>query len=382
MKNRLEKNGYSVNAVGSLTPNKIKSLCLKSIRGKKQKHYITLQDHEVPAYTREPYIKTGYRFGENISLHQCVATLFTVHNETFNIWSHIFATIATISYAVWYLSEQQVIGNAKTYPLICFAICVALALSTSAFAHLFCCMSWRVRNACFYLDYASISLSTFSAGQAYIFYSRPLDANSSVLYQNPYIFLTISLTLSGMNMFLSCLSRHRLLWYRFLIRTGLYLIKFLFDISPFVSRCFITQSTCNSSTVFHFNRMFLCFAISGVVNASRMPERFAPGVFDLLGHSHHVFHVLIAIGNYHAFVGFYEDMNERTVELSASPHQPTFLTTFGLHFGLIVVNGFILKWFVNNWLTAEEEELFGSAQYMEYEVIYRKTNYKDDEKIE
>lgn len=382
MKNRLKQNGFANNVArnGIITTNSNKHHFVKSYRRIPKHRITTLQDHQVPAHSREPYIKSGYRYAENITVHQCLATLFTIHNETFNIWSHILASLAGILYAVSFFNKQQAIGNPEVYPLICFTICVIMTFLTSAFAHLFCCMSWKIRNACFYLDYASISVSTFSAGQAYLFYSRPLGADSSIVYQNPYVFLTISISLSVLNMFLSCLSRHRLLAYRFVIRTGLYVIKFYFDISPFVVRCLLTSdATCNDSTVFHFKRMFLLFAICGVVNAVRIPERLTPGFFDLFGHSHHIFHVLIALGNYDAFIGFSQDLQDRREELPMSSFQPTFFTTFGLHAMLMIVNSFILKWFVDNWLTTEEE-LFGSTQHINSNVIYRKASYENFDK--
>lgn len=343
----------------------------------KPSHFETLCEHEVPDYSRAPFITSGYRYAENISIRQCIATLFTVHNESFNIWSHIIASLACVLYAFSVFSEHQIIGNASIYPLICFAICIFIAFSSSAFAHLFSCMSWKVRNACFYLDYLTISVFTFSAGQAYIFYSRPLSTDSSFLFKNPYIFQGISITMSALNMYLACLSRHRLRNYRFLIRTGTYVVKFFFDISPFISRCLISDSNCCSSTVILFKRQMLWYGISGVVNAARIPERFAPGFFDLFGHSHHIFHVLLTVANLDKFVLLADEMENRKVELLASPYQPTFFTTFGLLAILMIVDVAIWTWFVCNWLTTEQQELFGGGKY---QVIYRKTDYEESKK--
>ena len=60
----------------------------------------TLQDREVPQFLREPFITSGYRDSDNITVRQCLATLFTIHNETFNIWSHLAALAGFLIYFI------------------------------------------------------------------------------------------------------------------------------------------------------------------------------------------------------------------------------------------------------------------------------------------
>ena len=346
----------------------------KNTRTEPRTSHKTLKHHEVPQFSREPYIMSGYRDTDNITVQKCVATLFTVHNETFNIWSHIFAAIAIIAYSTSVIYQYGVIDNPLIFPLVCFAVSVCLVFLSSSFAHLFCCMSWTARHTCFYIDYAAISVFTFTAGLGFICYSRPLGEEAFILYRYPLIFISISFSLSGINMFLSCLSRHRYRKYRFFIRTGMYLVKYFFDISPFLSRCLTSSSTCDPVTVSFFKRHMLCYAISAFVNATRLPERLYPGFFDLLGYSHHIFHVLLTIGNFDAFNALLWDMRIRRETLLASPFQPTFFTTFGLVIILLAIDTSIVTWFARTWLTTEEQELFSGFKYA---VIYRKTD-KDE----
>jgi len=336
----------------------------------------TLLAHEVKKFNREPYIVSGYRDSDRITIRQCLATLFTIHNETFNIWSHLLATLGFLTYFISIFTKNTIVDSPATYPLKCYAIGSCLLYFSSCFAHLFCCMSWRVRNTCFYLDHAAVSVYTFTSSQAAIFYCRPVTDDAFVLLKYPSIYLSCSISIACLNMFLGCLSRHRYREYRFVIRTGIYVVKCVFDIYPFLARCFVYE-TCTARAVYLFQRHVLCYAISALTNASRLPERLFPGYFDLFGYSHHFLHIFIILGNYDAFTVLHTDMIERKDILSASPYQPTFFTTFGLLILLISVNCVIVVWFVRNWLTAEEHELFSGSEY-----LVKKGSKTDDDVFE
>lgn len=330
----------------------------------------SLLAHEVEEFIREPFITSGYRDADGITVRQCLASLFSLHNETVNIWSHLLATLAFLLHFWRIFAAQDIIGNPSVYPLICFAFGICVVFLSSSLAHLFCCMSWKARHTCFYIDYATISIFSLTAGQANFFYCRPLDKDASDLHKFPYLFLGISVSFSCMNMFLSCLSRHRFRKYRFVFRTLMYVFKFLFDISPHLARCgFGGGSSCSASIVFLFNRHVLCYTISGITNALRIPERLCPGLFDYFGHSHHFLHIFTIVGNYDAFTVAHTNMIDRANELSASPYHPTFFSTFGLLILLICVNTYIGVWFVGTWLNVEEEELMVGSKYM---VVYKK----------
>jgi hypothetical protein len=60
-------------------------LCLPEL-----KNYLQLPHQEM----RNLYIDTGYRVGYSFS--HCMRSLFTFHNETMNIWSHLISLIALI----------------------------------------------------------------------------------------------------------------------------------------------------------------------------------------------------------------------------------------------------------------------------------------------
>jgi len=49
--------------------------------------YNLLLDNDAPTWSIRPYIKTGYR--NKLSFRQCISSLFKVHNEIGNVWTHV-----------------------------------------------------------------------------------------------------------------------------------------------------------------------------------------------------------------------------------------------------------------------------------------------------
>ncbi|XP_001633537.2 membrane progestin receptor gamma-B [Nematostella vectensis] len=335
--------------------------------------------HELPPSYHEPFILSGYRNPGNFSLRQCLVTAFSLHNETINIWSHL---IAFIAFAVYFYYKFQALGVGFTfgptgYPLMCFAFGICLVFISSAGAHLFCCLSEECRHICFYLDYAAISVFTLTAAQAFYFYSRP-SGKTLFIFDSPHLYLGISAFLSVVNVALSCLSRHYLRDFRFLLRAGPNLIKILYDTWPFVARInHCTMATdCNAIAVTLFYRHWLCYGISGITYAAKIPERWMPGVFDFFGHSHHFLHIVTIFGNYYAFLAVSLDMTNRAELLSKLPAQPTVVTTFGMLL-VVLLSGGIITWvFIYRFLQQDQgaDEYVGGTQYT---VIYRREgNYE------
>ena len=129
---------------------------------------------KVPSFFREPFIISSYRKCDS-SAWYCFKSLFQATNETINIWSHVLAFAVFMLRFASAFAKHKLQEDPFVYPLLCFAfgICVMLAMSVSA--HLFNCMSTKACHVCFFFDYAAISVYTFTAGQVFYFYSRPVN---------------------------------------------------------------------------------------------------------------------------------------------------------------------------------------------------------------
>ena len=129
---------------------------------------------KVPSFFRQPFIVSSYRKCDS-SAWYCFKSLFQATNETINIWSHVLAFAVFMLRFASAFAKHKLQEDPFVYPLLCFAfgICVMLAMSVSA--HLFNCMSTKACHVCFFFDYAAISVYTFTAGQVFYFYSRPVN---------------------------------------------------------------------------------------------------------------------------------------------------------------------------------------------------------------
>lgn len=58
---------------------------------------------DTPDYAKYKYIEQGYRV--DYSVYQCFSSLFTFHNESLNIWTHLIALIAWISLFAIYAAD-------------------------------------------------------------------------------------------------------------------------------------------------------------------------------------------------------------------------------------------------------------------------------------
>lgn len=54
-----------------------------------------------------------------------------------------------------------------------------------------------------------------------------------------------------------------------------------------------------------YNEMYMgvIYAVSALLYATRIPERWKPGMFDIIGNSHQLFHVLVVWGAYVHYQG-------------------------------------------------------------------------------
>jgi len=65
----------------------------------------------------------------------------------------------------------------------------------------------------------------------------------------------------------------------------------------------------------------ILYIVGAAIYALRIPERFAPGKFDILGSSHQIFHIFVLAAAVTHFIGLciaYEHWHERALEVG--PH--------------------------------------------------------------
>jgi len=114
---------------------------------------------ETPFYLRgNKFIRTGYRV--NFSLLLCCTSMCRIHNETWNIWTHLlgfvsFVILSALTFGLW----LHLPATPKFDDYIIFAVFLVCAMGQmlfSALFHQFCCRSSGVYRWGARLDYSGM----------------------------------------------------------------------------------------------------------------------------------------------------------------------------------------------------------------------------------
>ncbi|XP_066150632.1 progestin and adipoQ receptor family member 3 [Euwallacea fornicatus] len=241
---------------------------------------------EAPEYMRHnSFIRSGYR--GLLSTQLCKESIFWWTNETINIWSHIFGFILFISLTVYDLmilkieaplSDKILVGII----LIFFQACMAL----SAIYHTFCC---RSEEDCYYFlsyDLFGIALSLYGIYVSGIYYAFWCDQ----FLQNFYLLTVTIIFIIAMILQIPSLG----------INENIKIITFVSWAAYGVVPTFHWGTSMGwfESPVVNLllPRVLGMYVISGaafLIYITKIPERWAAGKFDFLGHSHQWWHLFV-----------------------------------------------------------------------------------------
>ena len=270
---------------------------------------------EVPPGLREPYIFTGYR-KPNITFKESFQLIFHINNETFNIWSHV---LATLYFIVRYTLVLLELGKPDSpqrdfyYPMLSSAIGTCTVFGMSSIAHIFNSKSEHMHSVFYFFDYAGISIYTYTSGQVMFFYNRPINTGWRI-FESALLYTAIGAFLSFLSTFLSCLVKFAFKSHKTYgaiarvvavfagwINTILSLVVGITICSCHAVTTCQSFLSCNEIMVSHFMRHCFYAIAGGIIYASRLPERLLPGKFDMIGNSHHFLHIFAALSTEYAF---------------------------------------------------------------------------------
>lgn len=160
-------------------------------------------------------------------------------------------------------------------------------LISSALSHLFACHSLRYNLFFWRLDYAGISLMIVCSFFCPIYY---------IFCDQPYwcIFYLSTITIFGILAIITLLSP-ALFSGRFRsFRVTLFLAMGFSGLIPATHALFLHSGHPQVLVALGYEIiMAILYAIGAVFYMTRFPERCKPGAFDLVGHSHQIFHVFV-----------------------------------------------------------------------------------------
>ncbi|CAK8671174.1 unnamed protein product [Clavelina lepadiformis] len=265
---------------------------------------------EIYADSREDFIWHGYRPSPS-SISYCLKSLFYPTNETLNVWTHFipFSLMIWRSYRIYQSLDDPT--NPETYPFWFETFALIILFFSSSCAHLFSCRSGEGREICFCIDYGSIGITSFALSVATNAYLCPLHCYGNL----EDLFLPFPALLAvacGLIVCVTFISRH----------PSCQQWKTLLRFFPFIALCWVLLTPCfhrffvvKFPEIFENSRyvnltecnlvkerfpsefiLILCLMnVTSLVIGIKIPERWFPGMFDIVGHSHQCFHILSAI---------------------------------------------------------------------------------------
>jgi len=252
---------------------------------------LILKFQEVPKWMQDnDFIRSGYR-APTFSYRKCFQSLLYFHNETINIYSHLFGVVLFLCFTIFTLVHFY-----QTFQLAWWDYLVLLAFLGTAITclflsttfHLFNCHSHKVClrwNKCDYIGIVLLIVGSFFPFIYHAFYCHQL-------WKSVYL---LKITGFGVVTAILCSSdRFQTLEYR-AIRTCLFLAMGLSGILP-LFHAISLHGWHFSWHAFSLDNLLLMgtlYIIGAMIYGWRIPERWFPGKFDYWFHSHQIFHMFV-----------------------------------------------------------------------------------------
>jgi adiponectin receptor len=300
----------------------------------KQRHpkTVTFDDARLPDWLRDNYfLQHGHRLELN-SVLECLRTLRYWSNETLNIYIHLVGALMVLvagSWAISSLSERQLAFASTAYPAGPFLLpdianrlfatisrqadVIALiptflgalsCLSFSAIFHLFYCHSPAACHHLNKLDYGGIVLLISGSTLSTVYYGTRCDG----VVRNYYLLFS---GLMGAICTYVLVIRSSLQAPRYAgLRVACFTLLAVSGCVPVFESLLFRHSWAYVNSAFQLTRYTLPSGLlqlaGGLMYALRIPERFAPGRFDFVGHSHSNFHVIVVLAIFVHAYGLWE----------------------------------------------------------------------------
>jgi len=284
------------------------------------KHYNHIPYREMPSWMGDnEFILTHHR-PELGSFMECFKSIFSVHSETGNIWTHLLGllgfVILTIVFYVKPFCDQcsNKVAFIDKFIFIFFFVGAITCLGFSMLFHTVLCHSEQVYKIFSKLDYAGISILTLGSFIPWIYYGFYCDLIYKVVYISTITVLT------GGTLFVTMVDKFASAAYR-PMRALLFVCIGLFAVAPFTHFLVLHgwDAARDLAAVQDMLIMASLYISGAVLYGARIPERFLQGKCDLLFQSHQIFHTLVVAGAMVQFYGLKNAALYRLTEAGACP---------------------------------------------------------------
>ncbi|KAK7604851.1 hypothetical protein V9T40_006037 [Parthenolecanium corni] len=233
--------------------------------------------HALPHWLQDnDFLHDGHRPPLN-SFWACFKSIFRVHTETVNIWTHLLGCIGFMGIAVYFLiraSDEVKVPEKLVFMLYFAGTIICLGLS-SAFHTLHCHSEWvgKLFNK---LDYCGIAVLIMVSFVPWLYFGFYCHLYSKIVYT------TIVLLLGLTSIIVS-------LWERFShpqlrpLRTSVFIVFGLSGVVPAIHYVFVEGwfNKIALASLGWLSLMGSLYIIGALIYVMRIPERFFPGKCDI-----------------------------------------------------------------------------------------------------
>lgn len=266
--------------------------------------------HELPAHLQDnDCIIGGYR--AYYSIKECAMSIFRIHNETMNIWTHLVGSL--FYFSLLFITVYN-LPTGASYSDFCimavFLVSAVKCLFCSSAFHTFCAHRTRHFHDRFQsLDYCGISSLVCGSFITYLHYGF----YEKTFWQVFYYAMLGALNVAGF----------AIPWFRFFRRVEFRIWRTVFYVSMGVCLFLLCIHAMLDMGVARFTQMVglrnifgecAIYLVGALIYASRVPERLFPGKVDILFSSHQIWHIFILIASYFHYCGTICMMNARILE--------------------------------------------------------------------
>uniref|UniRef100_A0A3B3CTL5 Adiponectin receptor 1a n=1 Tax=Oryzias melastigma TaxID=30732 RepID=A0A3B3CTL5_ORYME len=261
--------------------------------------------HVLPEWLKDnDYLLHGHR-PPMPSFRACFGSIFRIHTETGNIWTHLLGWILFVCLGTLTMLRPNIYFMAPLQEKVVFGMFFLGAVLCLSFSWLFHTVYLSFLSELFIiyvfvlkrLDYSGIALLIMGSFVPWLYYSFYCSPQPRLIYLTIVCVLGIAaIIVAQWDRFAT--PRHRP------TRAGVFMGLGLSGIVP-TMHFTIEEGFVKATTVGQMGWFYLMGAmyITGAgLYAARIPERFFPGKCDIWFHSHQIFHVLVVAA---AFVHFY-----------------------------------------------------------------------------
>ncbi|KAF9577900.1 hypothetical protein BGW38_006605 [Lunasporangiospora selenospora] len=278
-----------------------------------------LRFEELPEQWQEnKYIFSGYRFLS--SKTQCFQSIFYVHNESGNIWTHLLGFFYFLAVGIYFFSGSNPYFSTPSFTphrglpyvpadgydklvFLVFFLAVYKCLLMSSLWHTFAQIAHEGTMRCMAcLDYVGISVliaASVVVTEYYGFYCESV-------FRNSYISATALFGVAGVVVpWLSWFDQKETRW----LRITFFISMAASALLPVFHLMLIQGAGPTLEWIFPLLKSMGSYLLGVFLYANQYPERIFPGRFDHLGSSHQLWHLCVLGGVYFHFtaaLGFWE----------------------------------------------------------------------------